>query len=50
MSIDNSIKKLTLDSVHRKLGAKMVEFAGYEMPIQYSGVTHEHLEVRNTRL
>lgn len=46
MSIDNSIKKLTLDSVHRKLGAKMFEFAGYEMPIQYSGVTHEHLEVR----
>ena len=46
MSIDNSVKKLTLDSAHRKLGAKMVEFAGYEMPILYKSINYEHENVR----
>lgn len=32
---------------HVALGAKMVDFAGYEMPIQYKGIVHEHLTVRN---
>lgn len=32
---------------HRALGAKMHEFAGYEMPIEYSGIIDEHLTVRN---
>ncbi|MCL2028288.1 MAG: glycine cleavage system aminomethyltransferase GcvT [Bacteroidales bacterium] len=32
---------------HVELGAKMVEFAGYNMPVQYSGLIDEHLAVRN---
>jgi aminomethyltransferase len=32
---------------HKALGAKMHEFAGYEMPIEYSGINDEHLTVRN---
>src|SRR5476649_1420359 len=38
-----------LDSIHRKLGARMVPFAGYEMPIQYpSGIVTEHHHVRTS--
>ena len=40
------MKKLALDRIHREMGAKMVPFAGYEMPLQYSGLTDEHLAVR----
>lgn len=41
--------KLTkFNQVHKKLGAKMVEFAGYEMPIQYSSIIAEHKAVRNS--
>ncbi|MDD2994770.1 MAG: glycine cleavage system aminomethyltransferase GcvT [Paludibacter sp.] len=32
---------------HEALGAKMHEFAGYNMPIEYSGITDEHITVRN---
>jgi aminomethyltransferase len=32
---------------HIELGAKMHEFAGYNMPIEYSGITDEHITVRN---
>lgn len=32
---------------HIELGAKMHEFAGYNMPIEYSGITDEHMTVRN---
>lgn len=35
-----------LNSLHRELGAKMVEFAGYDMPVWYSSVTEEHQAVR----
>ena len=36
-----------LDALHRALGAKMVPFAGYEMPVQYElGVMKEHLHTR----
>jgi aminomethyltransferase len=41
------MKTTALTNIHKKLGAKMVEFAGYEMPVQYEGVTAEHLAVRN---
>lgn len=34
-------------NIHKALGAKMHEFAGYYMPIEYSGITDEHLTVRN---
>jgi len=41
------LKKTPLNEVHRKLGARMVEFGGWDMPVQYSGVIDEHLAVRN---
>lgn len=42
------MKKTTFNKIHKELGAKMVEFAGYEMPIQYSSIIAEHKAVRNT--
>ena len=41
------MKKTALYNKHIELGAKMVPFAGYEMPVQYLGVNQEHLNVRN---
>ena len=41
-------KKTALYDRHIEAGAKMVEFAGYWMPIQYSSMTEEHLAVRQT--
>jgi aminomethyltransferase len=35
-----------LDRLHRRLGARMVPFAGYEMPLQYEGIIAEHLACR----
>lgn len=40
------MKKTALYNTHVQLGAKIVPFAGYEMPLQYSGLTDEHLTVR----
>jgi len=40
------LKKTALNEAHKKLGAKMVEFAGWEMPIQYEGIIAEHKAVR----
>lgn len=40
------MNKTALYDKHVSLGAKMVPFAGFEMPVQYSGVTQEHLAVR----
>jgi len=41
--------KLPLDGMHRALGARMVPFAGYEMPVQYlAGVMAEHLHTRSS--
>ncbi|TXI79711.1 MAG: glycine cleavage system aminomethyltransferase GcvT [Flavobacteriales bacterium] len=41
------MKKIALTQVHESLGAKMVPFAGYLMPVQYTGVNDEHHVVRN---
>lgn len=39
--------QVPLDSLHRELGAKMVPFAGYDMPVQYpEGIIKEHLHTR----
>ena len=35
-----------LHDLHKKLGAKFTEFAGFEMPIQYSSIKDEHLNIR----
>jgi aminomethyltransferase len=40
------ILELPLDAWHRDKGARMVEFAGYHMPIQYEGIIAEHLWTR----
>lgn len=41
------MKKTAFDAIHRSLDAKMVPFAGFEMPIQYEGILAEHERVRN---
>jgi aminomethyltransferase len=41
------LKKTAFNAMHHALGGKMVEYAGYEMPVQYKGVTHEHEMVRS---
>ena len=41
------MKKTALNQLHRDAGAKMVEFADYEMPVEYSGIKDEHMTVRN---
>ncbi len=40
------MKVTAFNQNHKKAGAKMVEFAGYEMPIEYSGIKDEHMTVR----
>src|SRR3984957_10580218 len=35
-----------LNAVHRRMGAKMVDFGGWDMPVQYSGVLDEHHALR----
>lgn len=41
------MKKTVLNQVHHQAGARMVEFGGWEMPVQYAGVIAEHMAVRN---
>lgn len=41
-------KKTALYEIHQKLGAKIVEFAGFYMPIQYQGINEEHIRVRTS--
>ena len=41
------LKRTALYSIHQKLGAKLVDFGGWEMPVQYTSITDEHLAVRN---
>ncbi|MGC9354981.1 MAG: glycine cleavage system aminomethyltransferase GcvT [Mariniphaga sp.] len=41
------MKLTALNAIHKKAGARMVEFAGYEMPVEYSGIRDEHMTVRN---
>ncbi|MCX6137713.1 MAG: glycine cleavage system aminomethyltransferase GcvT [Ignavibacteriales bacterium] len=42
------MKKTPFYRFHQELGAKIVPFAGYEMPIQYTGIIEEHKRVRNS--
>ena len=42
------MKNTALSTTHEALGAKMVPFAGYNMPVQYEGVNIEHETVRNS--
>ncbi len=46
--MENKIKRTALFSKHEALGAKLIPFAGFEMPLQYEGIIKEHLAVRST--
>ena len=39
-------RKTALNAAHRALGGKMVSFAGFDMPVEYSGIIPEHRAVR----
>jgi aminomethyltransferase len=41
-----ALKRTALHVVHKALGARMVEFGGWEMPVEYSGIIQEHVAVR----
>jgi aminomethyltransferase len=40
------LRKTALNAVHRRLGAKMVDFGGWDMPVEYSGIIAEHMATR----
>mgnify|MGYP000941594958 CR=1 FL=1 len=44
---ENQLKLTALTDIHSQLGAKMVPFAGYLMPVSYEGINAEHETVRN---
>lgn len=41
------VNKTAFNALHKAVGGKMVEFAGFEMPIEFSGIKDEHMTVRN---
>ena len=44
-----TLRKTALNAVHRQMGAKMVDFGGWDMPVEYpatGGVLAEHMAVR----
>ena len=43
---DAPLKKTPLNARHRAIGAKMVPFGGWDMPVEYSGIVNEHMAVR----
>jgi aminomethyltransferase len=45
-SSQSALKKTPLNARHRASGGRMVEFAGWDMPVEYTGISEEHLAVR----
>ena len=45
--VSATLKKTPLHARHRALGARMVEFGGWDMPVEYSGIVDEHVAVRS---
>src|SRR5258708_5788793 len=41
------LKRTALFSAHQKLGARLIDFGGWEMPVQYTSIVDEHLAVRS---
>jgi len=41
------VKRTPLFAAHQQLGAKLIDFGGWEMPVQYTSIVEEHLAVRN---
>ena len=46
MENTENLKKTVFNEMHREMGAKMVPFAGFDMPVQFEGVNIEHETVR----
>ncbi len=46
MTDTSDLKKTALAETHSKMGAKMIEFGGWLMPVQYNGIMEEHKAVR----
>src|SRR3954468_19502065 len=42
-----TLKRTPLYDRHKAAGARLVPFAGWEMPVQYAGIKEEHLDVRS---
>jgi len=42
-----TVKRTPLYDIHRQLGARMIAFGGWEMPVSYTGIIEEHLQVRH---
>jgi hypothetical protein len=42
------LKRTAFYDIHRALGARIVEFGGFEMPVQYTGIIEEHRRVRES--
>ncbi|MEW5902159.1 MAG: glycine cleavage system aminomethyltransferase GcvT [Acidobacteriota bacterium] len=40
------MKKTRFNQIHKKLGGRMIEFFGWEMPVEFSGIVEEHMAVR----
>ena len=45
-ALPGTLKKTPLNARHRARGARMVEYGGWDMPVEYSGIADEHLAVR----
>lgn len=45
-SKEGTMRKTRFNELHNKLGGKMIEFVGWEMPVEYSGIIPEHMAVR----
>ena len=43
---ETALRKTSLNGAHRSLRARMVDFGGWDMPVEYSGITAEHMAVR----
>lgn len=41
------MKKTAFNQLHKEAGVKMVDFAGYELPVEFTGIKDEHMTVRN---
>src|SRR5476651_2562439 len=46
MTTSATLKKTALFEAHQKLGARLVDFGGWHMPVQYTGIIEEHKAVR----
>src|SRR5438093_4679066 len=46
MGLTHMLKRTPLFAAHQKLGGKLIEFGGWEMPVHYTSIIDEHLAVR----